>query len=74
MIAWKPIAELPDELKDGRQVLCWIEGYDAEVLTWGRSFLDGRSVECWCDKEDGIGHLTVSHFAEINAPEGSANG
>lgn len=31
---WKPIAALPDALKDGRQVLIWEDHGGATVCTW----------------------------------------
>jgi hypothetical protein len=43
MITWTPIAQLPDELKDGREVLLWDadepEGYRATTATF--SSLEG---------------------------------
>ncbi|WP_443019134.1 helix-turn-helix domain-containing protein [Sphingomonas sp.] len=57
-IPWRPIAELPDALKDGREVLVW----DAwpYVASWEGG--DWR-IQDWIP----VGEPT--HFAEINAPE-----
>ncbi len=65
---WRPIADLPDELKDGRRVLVWIDDVGPEVCTWGRHYLGGELVEQWADSQEALGHLTVTHFTEINAP------
>jgi hypothetical protein len=59
MIPWRPIAELPDELKDGRKVLLWKERW-AFVGEW-----DDKNG--WTDQEwDRIANPT--HFAEITPP------
>jgi hypothetical protein len=64
MIPWRPIAELPDELKDGRQVLV-CEQYDdgswrADTCRWGDAlgWRDGGDQE----------FDEPTHFAEITPP------
>jgi hypothetical protein len=60
MITWRPISELPDELKDGREVLLWEAG-DAIVGQFGANdeWMIGLDVA-----------VVPTHFAEINGPEG----
>lgn len=67
MITWRPIAELPDELKDGREVLLW-DGDRADVGSWAieRWWDNGPG---WNDTGEGAPLLDVTHFAEINAPD-----
>ncbi len=65
MIPWRPIAELPDALKDGRAVLFHFP-----------PGLDGARLSCmagyWWGAEwrlpTGSGIDGASHFAEINPP------
>lgn len=65
-IEWLPIADLPDALKDGREVLLW-DGSNADVGIW--------SIQRWWDDGPGWNETTeggplyhVTHFAEINPP------
>lgn len=67
MITWRPIAELPDELKDGRRVLVWTCNGYAHVVEWADWGEDWRNDEML--PIDG-----PTHFAEINAPGGQSNG
>lgn len=60
MITWRPIAELPDELKDGREVLLWDED-GAETCIWHGA--------AWMHTAGGVFVYDATHFAEINAPE-----
>jgi hypothetical protein len=59
-IDWIPIADIPDALRDGRQVLLWTEDEDKAVASYWLGY--------WA------GMLQPSHFAEINAPEGQHAG
>lgn len=64
MIAWRPIAELPDELKDGRNVLL-CERYDngssrIDICSWIASM-------GWVDSGSEV-FDEVTHFAEITPP------
>jgi len=72
VIPWHPIADLPDALKDGRDVLLWDDkrqcgphhfGFYAGVISPGSDYwlISGSSRR-----------LEPSHFAEINPP-GVAN-
>ena len=58
-INWRPIEELPERLKDGR-----------EVLWWKAEDPDGCMV-CSFGVVARSGYLsrTITHFCEINAPE-----
>lgn len=68
MIPWRPIAELPDELKDGRQVLLWDAdepaGYAAVVASFSAL---GGSLGCWRNDEF-LPLQNPTHFAEITQP------
>ncbi len=64
MIAWKPVAEMPEEMKDGRSVLFWSEVTGWIILEWHR----GRRG--WFDEMDRQWDLsTFTHFCPINPPE-----
>lgn len=75
-IDWIPIAEIPDELKDGREVLVWetVVRIGVEVVTWdpaGPSWHPAhRRLEegVWCDRSGFTIH-GITHFAEFNAPK-----
>jgi hypothetical protein len=68
MITWTPIGQLPDELKDGREVLLWDadepEGYRATTATF--SSLEG-GLGGWRNDEF-IKVENPTHFAEITPP------
>jgi hypothetical protein len=79
MIDWKPIAELPDELKDGRDLDLWVNGarapncfwaagedweFDGFVPQWQQRFAE--AVDC-SFALDGA----PTHYAEINGPRSS---
>ncbi|RSV15673.1 hypothetical protein CA235_07420 [Sphingomonas sp. ABOLF] len=75
MIPWRPIAELPDALKDGQEVLLWetvVEGR-AEFAVWspsGPAFMPASyhlAHGVWCDREGATIH-GITHFAEITSP------
>jgi hypothetical protein len=72
MITWTPIAQLPDELKDGREVLL----ADERARKVGRWFV---GTSCWFLSDgpnalilrapgDGFEISTPTHFAEITPP------
>lgn len=70
-IDWKPLAEIPDALKDGRQVLLWEPKYGADVGTW-------QTGNHWSQQEDDAGYWEAlyecaliegkTHYAEITPP------
>lgn len=60
VIEWLPIAEMPDALKDGRDVLVWFG--EAAV-----AFYDDVS-EQWRSTDYSFAEEQTSHFAEINPP------
>ena len=64
MITWLPISELPDALKDGREVLVWDVESGAMVAEWVLHMSDPAA---WKDVV-GLNPLTPTHFAEINPP------
>lgn len=67
-IDWQPIAEIPDALKDGRQVLLWAEDITpgAEVGTWEAALPSWP--EGWTALYDHAPITDVTHFAEITPP------
>jgi len=75
MIPWHPIADLPDALKDGREVLLWetVVGLGAELGAWYPAGPAHFPVErllsegVWCDRDGATIH-GITHYAEINAP------
>ena len=63
-IDWSQISELPDEFKDGRDLLVWNGGCAIEA-NWYNNF--GNGVAGWRDGD----HRrldSVTHFAELNPP------
>lgn len=60
MIDWKPIAEMPDELRDGREVLVWTTCH----MPWLASCWSGN----WNDSTDAEIKLTPTHYCEITPP------
>ncbi|AYO76419.1 hypothetical protein [Sphingobium yanoikuyae] len=67
-IDWIPIEDIPDRLKDGRDVLFWSND-EAVIAIWDR-FLDGEDdyYEDWATREGG-NLIGATHFAEINVPD-----
>jgi hypothetical protein len=57
-INWRPIADLPDELKDGREMLLW------ETAVEGRAEIAAFDT-VWCDRDGATIH-GITHFAEID--------
>lgn len=77
MIAWRPIAEMPESLKDGREVLLWHDegppqSPGAEVGTWNSdhhwSQDDDEAPGYWEALYECAAIAGVTHFAEINPP------
>lgn len=86
-IDWIPIADLPDALKDGRDVLLFWPDYrygdyreiGSQVIAVGRWKLNHRiGVSYFADTDesddDGLAKYGPSHFAEIDAPQASMPG
>lgn len=65
-IEWQPIAELPEELRDGREVLLWV-GFGADVGVWLQQRLGSGAG--WAEDDfDKYPIDGVTHFAEITPP------
>lgn len=67
-IDWIPIADLPDYLKDGREVLLW-DGDSADVGTWSNTADFGHGEPGWSETTEGGRLLGITHFAELNVPD-----
>lgn len=66
-IDWIPLDDLPERLRDGRDLLFWSN--DEAVIAFWDTFLDEQDEEYqdWATQEGG--HLVgATHFAEINPP------
>ncbi|WP_343546767.1 hypothetical protein [Sphingobium yanoikuyae] len=66
-IDWIPMADMPERLKDGHDVLFWSDD-ESVIALWDR-FIDGEDdiYEDWATRKGG--HLIgATHFAEVNAP------
>lgn len=66
-IDWIPLDDLPERLRDGRDLLFWSN--DEVVVAFWDTFLDEQDEEYldWATREGG--HLVgATHFAEINPP------
>lgn len=68
-IDWLPLSDMPDALKDGREVLLWLEE--------GRAVVADFDMDSWWIKEDrgpyqaGVTELRpgeATHFAELHGP------
>jgi hypothetical protein len=57
-IAWQPLATAPDDRKDGRDVLLWVEDHGV-LSSWDDGWRDpvGREV------------VGATHLADIQGPE-----
>ncbi|MDO6414439.1 hypothetical protein Q4F19_08615 [Sphingomonas sp. BIUV-7] len=64
LIHWHAIALMPDDRKDGRDMLLW--NGDAEVGAW---FDDGFEGAGWAATRDVLPIEKVTHWADINSPE-----
>lgn len=71
MLNWKPIAELPDALKDGRQVLIWEDHGGATACTWRAEGLLSGWDTGFASEIDGCPLLCEfpTHYAEVNPPD-----
>lgn len=64
LIKWLPIADMPLDRKDGRNILLWCDG-EPQIGVW-EVRLDGSA--CWSDSS-GYGPLPEPLcWADINAP------
>jgi hypothetical protein len=62
---WKPIYTMPDELRDGRQVLLWPKHADESD-----GFFVGRFSRCyWVVNGIGYSDECWTHYCEITKPE-----
>lgn len=69
-IDWIPIADMPDTLKDGREVLLWetVSRGGSEVATWDPADRwAGPKRGVWCSTDGATIH-GITHFAEITPP------
>ncbi|MDO6416242.1 hypothetical protein Q4F19_17785 [Sphingomonas sp. BIUV-7] len=64
LIHWQAIAAMPDDRKDGRDMLLW--NGDAEVGAWFDNGLDGPG---WAGTRDVLPIENVTHWADISLPE-----
>jgi hypothetical protein len=66
-IDWIPVEDMPDRLKDGRDLLFWTND-EIEIAIWDR-FITGEDEYHygWATRE-GNHFVGATHFAEINAP------
>lgn len=64
-IDWIPIADIPDDWKDGRDVLLWAPS-GAEVGNWTDENFEGRPG--WNDRGECLPIENVTHCAEITPP------
>ena len=63
---WKPIADMPDELKDGRHVLTAHRGADIKLNKWNDpSKTKLSSLGWWYSRPS----RQPTHYREITAPE-----
>lgn len=75
MIHWKPIAEMPPEFKDGREVLLWLRAPYSQFVVrcwsklWGGWLEPGYSEE---EAEGCTGCLVPIAYAEVTPPEFAA--
>jgi hypothetical protein len=69
MIDWKPIAEMPEDRKDGREMLLW-DGTSADVGVWAseRWWEEGPG---WNETTEGGPLNDITHYADINPPVGT---
>jgi hypothetical protein len=67
MIPWRPIAELPDALKDGREVLVWT--HHPLIVFWS-AFYGTAGGGTWESDGGTIEHNSITRFAEIQPPDG----
>lgn len=67
-ISWRPIGDLPEHLKDGREVLVW-DGFCADVVTWLPGPRWGSEGDGWIETTEGGPIDGVTHFADIVGPE-----
>lgn len=66
-VEWIPIAEMPEEFKDGREVLLW-RGFSAveKWTSFARRYQD--DAWGWSGGQEADDCAPATHFAEINPP------
>jgi hypothetical protein len=68
-IDWRPIADLPADRKDGREILLWQGGnmIGPDIGTWNPSGVFGGDGY-WEALYEGAPISDVTHWADINPP------
>ncbi len=63
-IDWRPLSAVPDDRKDGRDVLLWAAIGQSEYAAVG-AWCDGR----WVDMMFGKDIVGATHFADVEGPQ-----
>ena len=75
LIPWQPIAAMPDDRKDGRDLLIWSAG-QAMIADWREGWGGEAIIGLWhawnTDPEWWIMPGDVTHWADLNPPEQGA--
>lgn len=66
-IPWQPIEDMPEDRKDGRQVLLWNEGPNIGSWHKGPRWYDNGPG--WIDDGEGGPIDDVTAWADINTPD-----
>ena len=67
-IDWKPIGQIPEELKDGRPILVWTEHAEAWVATFDGDTYGGEEPYGWADWDEMGKKLVPLWWAAIDPP------
>jgi hypothetical protein len=71
MIDWRPMIELPQEAKDGRQMLLWHERLSmADIGTWD-GYSGAWEIPTMQTGRESVDLTSYSHFAVIQPPAGT---
>lgn len=65
LINWQPITNIPEDRKDGRDMLLWDDA--ARVGVWDPSDYYGEPFG-WCDSSERGARIDPTHWADINPP------